>query len=1685
MTESVASSRIDRWKVSLLDLTLRNRLLDARDSKQTLSLALPEPADLSALWTTLEQGAELRIEPFRAPTLEPGRAEEAVAKAARDALAEGKLLTTLSAAELDRRLVTIARAAAANLADAGVHTLWLGVGLLEWHEDDAAPDRVRSAPLVLWPVELTRSGAGQRYKLCLSDEEPRLNATLFEKLRVEFGIALPSAEKVAPAEGAQGEPEEEERSLPSLMARLAQAVAHKPSWRVVPGGRLGVFSFSKFVMWTDLSGRTERLLESPLVAHLAQGRGEAFGGGGEFPDVDELDAQVPVGSLLTPLDADGSQLAAVKAAASGQTFVLQGPPGTGKSQTITNLICHCLSEGKSVLFVSEKMAALEVVHRRLQNAGLGDFCLELHSHKAKRKEVIEKLGRVLERSWRPGSPAPAEDGRLAKLRQALDDYATALHAPGALGESLHQVLGRLVELRAAPKLPALAGSLEGLDQEQWRRRRDAVAALAAAAEALGDPATHPWRSSRLSQWAPSSAEALERSLSEALAAAQAMQQAVASVVERVPGLRAGSAKELAALGALAAVAATSPRPAAELVDAVAQRLDDAPPVGEVASKIAAVKARARGEAHPEGGASEEPRALLPVRRPVPRPTEPGKYLELARRHRALAAEVEARFSPSIDTVDVAALAATFRAWAGRFVLWRFFALRNAKAQVRGVWTGGALPAESAVADELDKVAGERALRAALEAARSEAEKWFAVRDPLASGTLDFDKQEASLGWARELATAFAACAVAEGSARAGVWRALLAQVAATGDGAASLELAPFDELAKASTRWQAAERELLERAGLPALADGADHLAAVEARCLELAPSIGKLRDHVAFVRAIDEAKAAGATEVAPALEAGVVSAAQALEAWERAVLLAHCDALIAAAPALREFHGSTHHANIAEFVELDRATLVLAKARAIARLAERVPKISADAGGEVGVLLHELKKQRRHKPLRELFRLLPTLLPRLRPCLLMSPLSVAQYLDPALPRFDLVVFDEASQIPTADAIGALARGERAVIVGDSRQLPPTRFFEVGGDSSEVDSTTAAGDDDEYEELESVLDESVAARVPQLYLRWHYRSRHEDLISFSNQRYYDERLFVFPAAAGRAGELGVSLRKIEGVYDRAGTRTNRAEAEAVVAEVVSRLRDPVAQKRSLGVVTFSKAQQSLVEDLLDEALLAEPELEPFFSSAVAEPVLVKNLETVQGDERDVMLFCIGYGPDASGKVAMNFGPLNRDGGERRLNVAITRAREQLVVFTSLEPEQISDSVSAAGVRHLAEFLAYARRGGGSALPPPDARASTPITESLARELEARGHKLVHGVGCAGYRIDLAVVDPDDDRRYVLAIETDGPSYNSSKVARDRDRLRGQVLAQLGWRTHRVWALDFWSDPEKEIARAQGAIIAAIAAGRQRRQSVSGANAQPGVPAAKAPGAPSGEVRSAGSAPSAAVVGGGAASPSAAVTRPVAAARAREASRPSAAVTSPVERRDGSGPAGKAESLGIVPYTNANVPSGRRTADDLFSKKHLGEIAKVAEQVLLAEAPMRISLLVRRVAAYFGIARVTDKVVAQVREHLGSAVKWGQEPDVVWHPAQDPKVAPAVRAQSGTPESKRDIEDVPLVELAEAARRVVERAVGISQPELARELARLLGYGRATERVLERIAEGVEWARANGVVAIESERVTLP
>lgn len=430
------------------------------------------------------------------------------------------------------------------------------------------------------------------------------------------------------------------------------------------------------------------------------------------------------------------------------------------------------------------------------------------------------------------------------------------------------------------------------------------------------------------------------------------------------------------------------------------------------------------------------------------------------------------------------------------------------------------------------------------------------------------------------------------------------------------------------------------------------------------------------------------------------------------------------------------------------------------------------------------------------------------------EPLSIAQFLAADTGLFDVVVFDEASQIPVWDAIGAIARGRQVVMVGDPKQLPPTAFF---------DRAEAASDDDADVEgdLESILDECLGANLPVMSLSWHYRSRHESLIAFSNHRYYEGGLVTFPSPVTE--DRAVSFHYMpDGIYEKGGARINKPEARALVDDLVARLKDPDfrAAKLTAGVVTFNSEQQKLVEDLLDEARRKAPELEPYFAEDALEPVFVKNLENVQGDERDVIYFSITYGPDRSGAVSMNFGPMNKTGGERRLNVAITRARHELRVFSSLRPEQFDLSRTAAeGVRDLKHFLEFAERGPralGEAVRGSVGGYESPFESAVAAALAAKGWQVHPQVGVSTFRIDLAVVDPDAPGRYLAGIECDGATYHRSATARDRDKLREQVLRRLGWDIIRIWSTDWWHDAESALEKVGSRLQGLLDESRARR-----------------------------------------------------------------------------------------------------------------------------------------------------------------------------------------------------------------------------------------------------------------------------
>lgn len=1085
-----------RWTQRLLDLSLRNRLLNARGCRHILPL---ECDAIGSIEDRLSGGASVAI--------------DSVSQTARST---GSLRTSLGEDEMRRSLKELYRLAKADMEEAGVNALYLALGFLVWRPKGGG-DRSFRAPLLLMPVQLSRRNVRDGYAVSRIDDDTVLNATLMEFLRVEFGLSVAGVDPLP--EDASGV------AVDQVLQAFREAVKGMEGWSVESAAALGHFSFGKFVMWKDLSSRADALAAHPLVAHMMKGGG-GYDDGVEAPDGDELVSSVAYERLFAPMSADASQLAAVLLSAKGKSFVLHGPPGTGKSQTITNLIAHNIALGRRVLFVSEKKAALDVVHRRLGKVGLGPFCLELHSNKSGKGDVLAQFAEALDYVDK-GVPLEWDrtTGALERLRSELDATVAALHRRENNGLSAYDCFSSRMCEGGAKAFPLCGISVSGWSERQVAEARELVQKTAA-------------------DWRGTTAEAF---------------------------------------AALKAVASFEWNPSAE---------------ADVRAKLAALR-----------GMSNFMRGLSVL--------FGGKGV-LARKP---------------------GFASRFEGFSGDFPA-RLDAALSAIGESRGVMRY-------------------RASRAA------------------ACGT------------------------VGEGFAEA---------------------------------------------------------------------------------------------------LEGGVIDPDLAGESFDRSLAAKTLDEILSREPALANFSGLRHEERILEFRRLDEEYAALVQHVVRARIAFDMPDGrlgDCPDGCELGVLRRECRKKSRQKPIRRLLSETRGIVGKLKPCFLMSPLSVAQYLPPEA-SFDMVVFDEASQIPVWDAIGVIARAKQCVVVGDPRQMPPTSFFQKG-ESAEAE------DEESSEDLESILDECLAAGLHSMYLSWHYRSRHESLISFSNREYYGGRLFTFPAAK-TTPDLGVRHRFVDGgVYDAKATRTNRTEAESLVDYVFERLSQ--GWRRSAGVVTFSMAQKNLVEDLFEERRAADPRFEDYFSGDGAEPFFVKNLENVQGDERDVILFSIGYAKGTDGRFLMNFGPLNRAGGERRLNVAVTRAKEQVVVFASCRSSEIDLSrTQAVGARHLKAFLEYAEAGGVAPKSGDEAQRDQ-FADIVSGFLSSHGFKVRRGVGSSARRIDVGVVGSDSVERFVAAVECDGEAYAATTAVRDREKLRASVLRSLGWNVVRAWSADWALDR----ARAESRLLAELEA----------------------------------------------------------------------------------------------------------------------------------------------------------------------------------------------------------------------------------------------------------------------------------
>lgn len=1306
-----AKATLSQYRSRLIDLSLRNKLVNYRPGRSS-AVAIVDEVPRVVTERLLVDGTSFGFLPRPGENAAEGGEEhrrvatEELAPAQTDRM----LQTTLTDRELARTLYNLYLKSRTSLEEQGAVTLFLAVGMLRWFESPESGEE-HLAPILLLPVELARDGVGRAFALTAAHEEPQVNPSLLRKLAVDFGVEpdLPPID-----DGID----------PDAILDALKPVLPDPRWRVLSDMHLSLFSFSKYLMYRDIEDQADVLLANPLVSRLS-GAAVEESRDAPPPEPAELDDLRPPSEVHQILDADSSQQVAIETVRRGSDLVLEGPPGTGKSQTISNLIAESLADGRTVLFVSEKMAALDVVKRRLDAAGLGDYVLELHSRHTRKRDVVTELKRCLERERVQSAPPAEELGRLVEAREMLSAYVDALHEPfGRGGLTPFQVHGTLARLADAKDVLAGLERPEDATSSERHARRRALEDLARARAAVAPRAEHPFRISRLTDVPRALEIELRRDLEELETRARALADLARGEAE-VLGLPApADAADAERIDAILAHLAASPRPEpAWLRDA------DWPGYAAEGRSLAAKLARYR-----------EGRAALD------RVWTDGLYEialeEIVERRRRHGTGLGRFFRPS---------------W------WRDGKLLGS------VRRPGASRAPAEEIDDLERAITVRDLGAEIDRASARAGaafgRFFAGRDT------DADALDALAKWAARLRELLPG----EAAPRP------LAETAANPSAAAPRAKALADAIAASKETADRIRGRLRAEEPPPA---GLEDRPAFARAALD---RFEEIHAWSAWRRALGVARDAGLAGYLETADREGIGTDELADVFEKAFAGAWLDRARAERPVLRDFDPRRHEDAVRRFGDLDRRQLALAAARIRARLDRDLPASrSFSPDSDVGLLLREAAKKRRHLPLRQLLTRAESSVRRLKPCFMMSPLSIARFLPPGSEPFDLVVFDEASQICPEDAIGALARGRRAVVVGDSRQLPPTTFF-----AYDPDVEADAADDEVAPDLESILDLCVAQGFPRLRLRWHYRSRDESLIAFSNDHFYDGSLFTFPGP-GSVDGLGVRLVHVaEGVYDRGGTRTNAPEAAAVARGIADHLL--ARPELSVGVVTFSEAQRRAVLDEVEKLAREDSELERRLAARADEPFFVKNLENVQGDERDVMFFSVGYGPDREGKVTMNFGPLNGDGGHRRLNVAITRARSMVRVYSSILPDEIDpERARGAGARLLRAYLEYAARGAAAGDDGPETgeEPASELEAALAADLEERGFTVAPRVGCSSRRIDLALARPDDPDRFLLGIECDGPGYRDAPTARDRDRLRTQVLSRLGWRIERVWAPDF-------------------------------------------------------------------------------------------------------------------------------------------------------------------------------------------------------------------------------------------------------------------------------------------------------
>ncbi|MBD5103849.1 MAG: DUF4011 domain-containing protein [Ruminococcaceae bacterium] len=1319
------TKKLDKWAELLLDTGKRNNLINFKDSKtSSVEVLLPEP---HILFEKLDAGSSLEV--FETPAEDNVRPEEPEEKAddreeykakySPKLKKQNQLLIYNKGGDPNAALKNIDKKADEYIEETGVNVAHMAFGMICWREKENAEDPYK-APLLLIPIYIERKKSNEPYTITSSGDDVTVNPTFAYKLEAEHGIKLP---------------EYEEQGLKEYLNIVREQLALL-KWQVTDECRIGIFSFLKVNMYRDLKDNGNIILSNPNVRMLL-GEKDAFEQG-NTPTAART--HNPLMELHNVVDADSSQIEAIETARTGVSFVLQGPPGTGKSQTITNMIAELLNSGKKVLFVSEKSAALNVVYDKLKQAGLSEFCLELHSHKANKKAVIKELCDTLRMSKSAVSDkADAELTAKEKAQKQLDSYAAELHRTREnIGKSLYRLYEDYSAVRNAHDIGCFIPDINDKNGEYFEECIGLIEEYSEYVPSIGvDHRKNSW----YGYINPDNSHQAKNQVKTDLDA---------------------SIKYLSALSALQ--------------ERIERRY------GVYCLNVEQTRLWRKFFGYGAEGTVLTPR-LLNINELEKAQSNIKKAEKLCKEILTAKEEIGSEFDGDIYRLDGSdCLKRLTKQFDGGFS--RLFS-----KEYKGI-----------VSDlRLSRKSGKKP-------SYEEAVKYARILS-------EYQKKQGELSEAESLLKGVV------GSALKGTesdWENIngqtdfLRSLLQTGFYFGRLETMTNEEFERERTEFSALCQETddcfkLRGEEYSRLSsyfdpevfdpDRADTQAALM-KCKTCMSGMYRLDNWCRFRGILKEI---GQRELMPFVYAAMeenIPAADIPLAYKKRLYSAQIDAILAQEPVLASFSRISQDRAAELFKKKDVLHFEINKAKIRAALSSRRPSPDmVSSGSAVSVLLREAEKKRRQKSIRALLTEAGELIQVIKPCFLMSPLSVSTFLTSRNIHFDTVIFDEASQIFPQDAAGAIYRADQLIVVGDSKQMPPGNFFNA---SLEAEDDEETGD---VTDFESVLD-LCSASMRQLRLNWHYRSRFEQLIAFSNKNFYDGSLITFPSASCDREGTGVDYHYVNGIFDRK-SHTNRAEAEYITELVYKNIEE--YPDRSLGVVAFSASQQNLIDKLLWERRLNNPDKEFFFAKDREEPFFVKNLETVQGDERDTIIFSVAYGFDESGKLLHNFGPLNRAGGERRLNVAVTRAKHNVQLVSSMHHTDIDlTRTGAEGARLLKEYLDFAENGDIALLQSFDSnhrndRFNSAFEAEVAEFLRDNGFDINTQVGCSGFKIDIGLKKPDS-ADYVLAIECDGASYRSAKNARDRDRLRQQVLEKMGWRFCRVWSTDWYCNNAAERQR---------------------------------------------------------------------------------------------------------------------------------------------------------------------------------------------------------------------------------------------------------------------------------------------